>query len=93
MTQDFLYASLSSIRKECLNSFSEWAVPTGDEVKIALRLSGLTAESFSNLIGVEGRTVRRWTCDEVSIPYVSWCILCLEAGASKFWGKSDNIIR
>ena len=93
MTTSFSYDIKSKIRPECLQKFQNWTIPNGDEIKEALREARLSAEAFSQIIGVEGRSVRRWTGNEVDIPYASWCLLCLEADLGKFWGRSDNILR
>lgn len=89
MTRAIQYNAFEQISEDRFQPLEKWGCPTGDEIKSALRHAGLSAESFSKIIGVEGRTVRRWTNDEVLIPYASWCLLCLEAGYHKFWGKPN----
>lgn len=87
MAQTIQYDAFENISSDRFQPLENWVCPTGEEIKSALRHAGLNAEGFSKIIGVEGRTVRRWTNDEVAIPYMPWCLLCLEAGYHKFWGK------
>ena len=93
MTTTYYFDAYKQVNKQCFQSAQEWTAPTGEEIRSVLQKARLSAEAFSAIIGVEGRSVRRWTGDEVSIPYSAWCLLCLEADLSKFWGKSDNILR
>lgn len=87
MEQTIKYDAFEKISSDRFQPLENWACPTGEEIKSALSHASLNAESFSKIIGVEGRTVRRWANDEVKIPYGSWCLLCLEAGHYKFWGR------
>lgn len=76
------YGTVGDIRPECLVHAKDWVEPTGAELLIAIRMAGITAEAFGRLIGVAGRTVRRWLDenDSSDIPYAAWVVLCQEAG-------------
>ena len=81
-----VYGVPGTIREDCLRRFKDgWAVPTGDEVKAALSMAGWTGVELSRRVGVDPRTVRRWTGDEKPIPYAAWCVLCVEAGLGEIW--------
>lgn len=79
------YREKVSIRPECLLAHKDWAEPTADEVRAALEMSGWSGEAFSRGIGVDGRTVRRWTLGEKQINYSAWCVLCVQAGLGHIW--------
>lgn len=51
--------------------------PTGLELRALLRAWGLTGGSAGALIGVNSRTVRRWTGDDMAMPYAA--LFCLAA--------------
>lgn len=55
-------------------------LPSPNEVKAALAVAGLTGEQAANLIGVDLRTIRRWTSGERHMPYPAWRLLLLETG-------------
>jgi len=78
-------ATVSTVRTECLNPFRSWSSPTGDEIKAALSMAGWTGVELSRRLGVDDRTVRRWTGDEKEIPYAAWCVLCAEANLGLIW--------
>jgi len=81
-----VYGVSGTIRSDCLRRFSdEWAEPTGDEIKAALSMAGWTGVELSRRVGVDPRTVRRWTGDEKSMPYAAWCVLCAQAGLGSIW--------
>ena len=81
------------VREACLVALSEWAEPEGPEVKAALRLAAWSEVEFSRQIGVNDRTVRRWTAGERPIPYTAWCILAAQAGFGLIWQNSLEIKR
>lgn len=76
------------VREACLVSLSGWTEPEGSEVKSALRLAGWSEVEFSRQIGVNDRTVRRWTAGERPIPYTAWCMLAAQAGFGFIWQNS-----
>lgn len=79
------YVEQVSIRPEALCGHQYWAVPSPDEVRAVLRMSNWSGEEFSKRIGVENRTVRRWTAGDKPINYSAWCVLCLQAGLGHIW--------
>lgn len=80
-----VYGDLVSIRPECLRARKDWVEPNADEVRAALEMACWSGEELSRRIGVDGRTVRRWTLGEKPINYSSWCVLCAEAGLGHIW--------
>jgi transcriptional regulator with XRE-family HTH domain len=45
--------------------------PTGAEARALLKALGLTGAAAGNLVGVDSRTVRRWTGGERAMPFAS----------------------
>ena len=81
-----VYGVSGAIRAGCLRVFGdEWLVPTGEEVKVAIGMTDWSGVELSRRLGVDPRTVRRWTGDEKPIPYAAWCVLCVEAGLGVIW--------
>ena len=81
-----VYGVSGEIRAGCLRVFSdEWLVPTGDEVKAAIGMTDWSGVELSRRLGIDPRTIRRWTGDEKPIPYAAWCVLCVEAGLGIIW--------
>ncbi|RBB97319.1 hypothetical protein C3E97_028065 [Pseudomonas sp. MWU12-2115] len=79
------YREKVDIRPECLLAHKDWVEPTADEVRAALEMAGWSGEAFSRVIGVDGRTVRRWTLGEKKINYPAWCVLCVQAELGAIW--------
>lgn len=79
------YGEQVSIRPECLCARKDWAEPNADEVRAALKMANWSGEELSRRIGVDSRTVRRWTLGEKPINYASWCVLCVQAGLGEIW--------
>ncbi len=77
---------LGSIRSECLRPFEHWEIPTGNEIRIAMKMAGLSGSQLASLTGIKNsRTIRRWTGEEVEIPYAVWAILCYQARLGIIW--------
>lgn len=77
-----------NIRLECLKSAERWTQPTGEEVREALRLAGLTGGAAAKRLGLGAkgdRTVRRWIGEDSQIPYAAWALLCDFAGLGEIW--------
>lgn len=75
-----------SIRTECLTPYENWTTPTGNEIRSAMKIAGLTGSQLALLVGIKNsRTIRRWTGEEVEIPYAVWAILCHKAGLGIIW--------
>lgn len=76
------------IREQCLQAFPNWQPPNTEEIRCVLREAGLTGAKAGALVGVEGRTVRRWTGGDAAIPYAAWAILCDVADLQNIWNNS-----
>lgn len=69
------------VRPETLRGFKDGYVqPTAKEVRGVLSAGGLTGSAAGALVGVDGRTIRKWTGDERPIPFAAWRLLCIYAG-------------
>jgi hypothetical protein len=73
---------LSALSKKSLTRFEDWEKPTLDDVLTVFEKLDLADEQFTNISGIDARTVRRWTLKRTedrkqksTIPYVVWCIL------------------
>jgi hypothetical protein len=58
------YGEQATIRPECLCVRKDWAEPTADEVRAALKMARWSGEELSRRIGVDSCTVRRWTLEK-----------------------------
>lgn len=67
------------IRPETLRPYcdKDYAQPTADEIRAALRIGGLTGSQAGALLGVDGRTIRKWVGAEREIPYSAWRLLLI----------------
>lgn len=72
-------------RDSTLQPVSRWSPPEGGEIKGVLQRAGWSGVHFSKVLGIDPRTVRRWTGDEKFIPYPAWAILCVQAGYGLIW--------
>lgn len=79
------YGIQGEVRPECLCAQPDWVAPSTDEIRIMLGRANWSAEEFSRRIGVDSRTVRRWTLGEKTINYAPWCVLCAQAGEGNIW--------
>jgi hypothetical protein len=59
---------------------SGYVQATPNQVREVLRLSGLTGSAAGVLVGVNSRTVRKWSGGETAIPYAAWRLLCQYVG-------------
>ena len=68
----------SEIRPETLRSFSDgWEQPSKEEIRMLLKDNDLTGAQAGMLVGVNSRTVRKWTGGERGIPYAAWRLLLI----------------
>ncbi|WP_281416984.1 helix-turn-helix domain-containing protein [Kistimonas asteriae] len=75
-----------SIRKETLCRYSDsWTQPDGQEVRELLKTANLTGSKAAAIVGVNSRTIRKWTGEEQKIPYSAWAILVEVAGLGSIW--------
>jgi len=64
-----------------------WVRPCGEDVRIVLKMAGLTGSSAGALLDVSSRTIRKWTSDGQEIKFAAWCLLCERAGLGMIWLK------
>ena len=75
-----LDAEVETLRPETLLKFTEGFIqPSANEVRLIVKLSGKTGSILGNLLGVDSRTIRRWTGGEREIPYTAWRLMLLLA--------------
>lgn len=68
-----------AIRDRC---FLRWRAgfepPTPDEIREFLKSHDLSGSEAGEIVGVDPRTIRRWTGGDRAIPYAAWRLLILE---------------
>ncbi len=71
-----------TIRPETLLEFSDpqYLDPSPTELRTLLSRANLTGAKAGYLVGVNGRTIRKWTGGERAIPYAAWRLLLKETG-------------
>jgi hypothetical protein len=57
-----------------------YRAPTKDELRSVLQTLGLTGSIAGSLLGVDGRTIRKWIGGEREVPYSAWRLLLIHAG-------------
>lgn len=65
----------------------DWVRPCGDDIRIVLKMAGLTGSSAGALLDVTSRTIRKWVGDDQDIKFAAWCLLCERAGLGMIWIK------
>lgn len=67
------------IRPQVLLDYSDpdYVSPTPSEIKHVLVSIGLSGSKAADLLGVNSRTVRKWTGGEQRMPYSAWKLLLL----------------
>ena len=67
------------IRPQVLLDYSDpnYVSPTPDEIKRVLTSNRLSGSSTADLLGVNSRTIRKWTGGEQRMPYSAWKLLLL----------------
>lgn len=75
-------SGVTSVHPDTLLVFTDprYRNPTPTDVRALMRSSGLTGSQVGDIVGVDGRTVRKWTGGERSMPYSAWRLLLLEVG-------------
>ena len=69
------------VRPETLNDFKNgYERPTAQEVRNVVAFAGLTGSAAGGLLGVDGRTIRKWVGGEAGIPFAAWRLLCIYTG-------------
>lgn len=72
----------NSVRPNTLLPFDDpnYEAPTADDVRAALKALDLTGAQAGTLLGVDSRTIRRWTGGERDIPFAAWRLLTVSSG-------------
>lgn len=73
------------LNPETLKTYKEWETPTAEDIRLILSIAGLSGAGAGALTGVEGRTVRRWTGGDSTIPYACWALIVSYAGLGNIW--------
>lgn len=70
------------IREACRLPFTDphFCEPGPDDFRALLQQTGLTGARAGELVGVDGRTIRRYVGGERKIPYSVWRLLLVETG-------------
>lgn len=55
-----------------------YADPTPNDLRAVMQRARLTGSQVGDLVGVDSRTVRKWTGGERAMPYSAWRLLLLE---------------
>lgn len=68
------------IRPEALLEFAhpDYSPPTTMEIRKVLKMLGLTGSKAGELLGVGGRTIRKWTGGQNRMPYSAWRLLIIK---------------
>lgn len=84
----------SPIRPDKLLEFiSSSYSPTPNEIRDALKHAGLTGSNAGNLLGVSGRTIRKWTGGDQKMPHSAWLTLLVYAyNAEVPHSNSDDLL-
>jgi DNA-binding transcriptional regulator YiaG len=73
------------VRASALEKYDNgFTSPTSDEVREVKRLSGKTGKQIADMLGVDGRTVRKWVGGEREMPYAAWRLLIFSVGLISF---------
>lgn len=70
------------VRRETRLPFSDdsYQEPKPGEIRAVLKQANLTGSAAGVLLGVNGRTIRKWTGGEQAMPYSAWRLLLLTTG-------------
>jgi DNA-binding transcriptional regulator YiaG len=72
---------MTPVRASALEKYDNgFTPPTSDEVREVKRLSGKTGKQIADMLGVDGRTVRKWVGGEREMPYAAWRLLVFSVG-------------
>ena len=70
---------LEGIRPEATLEYADpgYSRPSPADIKSALSAGGLSGAKAGRLLGVNDRTVRKWTGGEQKMPYAAWRLLLM----------------
>ncbi|POR05599.1 hypothetical protein AU468_00020 [Alkalispirochaeta sphaeroplastigenens] len=63
-----------------MSELNHYPSPTPEDLRDFMRRHGLTGSQAGALLGVNGRTIRKWTGGERSMPWASWTLLQILMG-------------
>ena len=64
-------------------SHPDYQTPTFEALRVVMKSQGWTGAKVAALVGVDSRTVRRWTGNERPIPYSAWRLLLIYGGLDR----------
>lgn len=68
------------LNPDTLKPAQEWTQASPDDVRLMLKIAGLTGVQAASLLGLDARTIRKWTGGGASIPFSAWALLVNESG-------------
>ena len=73
----FEFQTVKGVRPEATLEYANpaYAHPQSADIKSALAAGRLTGAGAGQLLGVNSRTIRKWTGGEQSMPYSAWRLL------------------
>jgi len=76
---------VTAVRPSTLEKYDNgFTPPTPDEFREVKRLSGKTGKQIADMLGVDGRTVRKWAGGEREMPYAAWRLFVFSVGLISF---------
>lgn len=63
--------------------------PTPEQIRKLLKAAGLSGSRAGALVGVDGRTVRRWTGGQTPMPSAAWELLLIKTNNHPFYLESN----
>ena len=63
-----------------MSELMEYRSPTPTELRLLLSRNGLSGSAAGRLLGVNSRTVRKWTGGTSEMPWAAWALLSIVTG-------------
>ena len=75
-------SSKPTLPRDTLREYSDpkYQKPSKEHLRELLRSLSLTGKAAAAIVGVNARTIRRWTGGERPTPYASWRLLLIYGG-------------
>lgn len=81
MTADQVRQELALDRPGLFDAYKPgWQPPSVNEFRELLRVAELSASQAGQLVGVDGRKIRKWAGGEGEVPYAVWRLLSIYVG-------------
>ena len=81
MTADQVRQELALDRPGLFDAYNPgWQPPSVSEFRELLRVADLSASQAGQLVGVDGRKIRKWAGGEGEVPYAVWRLLSIYVG-------------